>query len=42
MFHKNIPNNNKNIIRFLAKNFAGTKNQELHMFCITCITPDKI
>ena len=29
MFHKNIPNNNKNIIRFLAKNFAGTKNQEL-------------
>ena len=25
MFHKNIPNNNKDIIRFLAKNFAGTK-----------------
>lgn len=25
MFHKNIPNNNKEIIRFLAKNFAGTK-----------------
>ena len=25
MFHKNIPNNNKETIRFLAKNFAGTK-----------------
>ena len=25
MLHKNIPNNNKDIIRFLAKNFAGTK-----------------
>ena len=25
MFHKNIPNNNKDIIRFLAENFAGTK-----------------
>ena len=25
MLHKNIPNNNKDIIRFLAKNFVGTK-----------------
>ena len=34
MFHKNIPNNNKNIIRFLAKNFAGTKKvRNTILFC---------
>ena len=32
MFHKNIPNNNEDIIRFLAKNFAGTKKVEMR-FC---------
>ena len=34
MFHKNIPNNNKDIIRFLAKNFAGTKKvRNSILFC---------
>lgn len=34
MFHKNIPNNNKDIIRFLAKNFAGTKKvRNAILFC---------
>ena len=34
MFHKNIPNNNKDIIRFLAKNFAGTKKvRNTILFC---------
>lgn len=34
MLHKNIPNNNKEIIRFLAKNFAGTKKvRNTILFC---------
>lgn len=34
MIHKNIPNNNKDIIRFLAKNFAGTKKmRNTILFC---------
>ena len=34
MLHKNIPNNNKDIIRFLAKNFAGTKKvRNMILFC---------
>ena len=34
MFHKNIPNNNEDIIRFLAKNFAGTKKvRNTILFC---------
>ena len=34
MFHKNILNNNKDIIRFLAKNFAGTKKvRNTILFC---------
>ena len=34
MLHKNIPNNNKDIIRFLAKNFAGTKKvRNTILFC---------
>ena len=34
MFHKNIPNNNKDIIRFLAKNFASTKKvRNTILFC---------
>ena len=38
MFHKNIPNNNKNIIRFLAKNFAGTKKvRNTILFCSVVI-----
>ena len=36
MLHKNIPNNNKDIIRFLAKNFAGTKKVRNTIFqCIS-------
>ena len=38
MFHKNIPNNNKDIIRFLAKNFAGTKKvRNTILFCSAVI-----
>ena len=38
MFHKNIPNNNKAIIRFLAKNFAGTKKvRNTILFCSVVI-----
>lgn len=38
MFHKNIPNNNKEIIRFLAKNFAGTKKvRDTILFCSVVI-----
>ena len=38
MFHKNIPNNNKDIIRFLAKNFAGTKKvRNSILFCSVVI-----
>ena len=38
MFHKNIPNNNKDIIRFLAKNFAGTKKvRNSILFCSVII-----
>ena len=38
MFHKNIPNNNKDIIRFLAKNFAGTKKiRNTILFCSVVI-----
>ena len=38
MFHKNIPNNNKDIIRFLAKNFAGTKKvRNAILFCSVVI-----
>ena len=38
MFHKNIPNNNKEIIRFLAKNFAGTKKvRNTILFCSVVI-----
>ena len=34
MLHKNIPNNNKDIIRFLAKNFVGTKKvRNTILFC---------
>lgn len=34
MLYKNIPNNNKDIIRFLAKNFAGTKKvRNTILFC---------
>ena len=34
MFHKNIPNNNKDIIRFLAKNFASIKKvRNTILFC---------
>ena len=34
MLHKNIPNNNKDIIRFLAKNFASTKKvRNTILFC---------
>ena len=34
MIHKNIPNNNKDIIRFLAKNFAGKKKvRNTILFC---------
>ena len=34
MLHKNIPNNNNDIIRFLAKNFAGTKKvRNTILFC---------
>ena len=34
MLHKNIPNNNKDIIRFLAKNFAGIKKvRNTILFC---------
>lgn len=34
MFHKNIPNNNKEIIRFLAKKFSGTKKvRNRILFC---------
>ena len=38
MFHKNIPNNNKDIIQFLAKNFAGTKKvRNMILFCSVVI-----
>ena len=38
MFHKNIPNSNKDIIRFLAKNFAGTKKiRNTILFCSVVI-----
>ena len=38
MFHKNIPNNNEDIIRFLAKNFAGTKKvRNTILFCSAVI-----
>lgn len=38
MFHKNIPNNNEDIIRFLAKNFAGTKEvRNTILFCSVVI-----
>ena len=38
MFRKNIPNNNKDIIRFLAKNFAGTKKiRNTILFCSVVI-----
>ena len=38
MFHKNIPNNNKDIIRFLAENFAGTKKvRNTILFCSAVI-----
>ena len=38
MLHKNIPNNNKDIIRFLAKNFAGTKKvRNAILFCSVVI-----
>lgn len=38
MLHKNIPNNNKDIIRFLAKNFAGTKKvRNKILFCSVVI-----
>ena len=38
MFHKNIPNNNKDIIRFLAGNFAGTKKvRNTILFCSAVI-----
>lgn len=38
MFYKNIPNNNKEIIRFLAKNFAGTKKvRNTILFCSVVI-----
>ena len=38
MFHKNIPNNNKDIIRFLAENFAGTKKvRNTILFCSVII-----
>jgi putative ABC transport system permease protein len=38
MFHKNIPNNNKDIIRFLVKNFAGTKKiRNTILFCSVVI-----
>ena len=38
MFHKNIPNNNKDIIRFLAENFAGTKKvRNTILFCSVVI-----
>ena len=38
MFHKNIPNNNEDIIRFLAKNFAGTKKvRNAILFCSVVI-----
>ena len=38
MLHKNIPNNNKDIIRFLAKNFAGTKKvRNSILFCSVVI-----
>ena len=38
MFCKNIPNNNKDIIRFLAKNFAGTKKiRNTILFCSVVI-----
>ena len=34
MLHKDIPNNNKDIIRFLAKNFACTKKvRNTILFC---------
>lgn len=38
MFHKNISNNNEDIIRFLAKNFAGTKKvRNTILFCSVVI-----
>ena len=38
MFNKNIPNNNKDIIRFLAENFAGTKKvRNTILFCSVVI-----
>ena len=38
MFHKNIPNNNEDIIQFLAKNFAGTKKvRNTILFCSVVI-----
>ena len=38
MFHKNIPNNNKDIIRSLAENFAGTKKvRNTILFCSVVI-----
>ena len=38
MFRKNIPNNNKDINRFLAKNFAGTKKiRNTILFCSVVI-----
>ena len=38
MFHKNIPNNNKDMIRFLAENFAGTKKvRNTILFCSVVI-----
>ena len=38
MFHKNIPNNNKDIIRFLAENFVGTKKvRNTFLFCSVVI-----
>ena len=38
MFHKNIPNNNKDIIRSLAENFAGTKKvRNMILFCSVVI-----
>ena len=38
MFHKNIPNNNKDIIRFLAKNLAAQKGEKYDfIFCSVVI-----
>ena len=38
MFNKNIPNTNEDIIRFLAKNFAGTKKvRNTILFCSVVI-----